>query len=47
VLRDAIAHNAIDWAAMTVSTLSLLGTALIAWFAVLRLFTREALLTRS
>jgi len=47
VLRDAIVHNAIDWAALSVSTFSLLATGLIAWFAVLRLFTREALLTRS
>ena len=47
VLRDAIVHNSIDWAAVGVSTFSLLATGLIAWFVVLRLFSREALLTRS
>jgi sodium transport system permease protein len=47
VLRDAIVHNTVDWATLAVSTFSLLATGLIAWFAVLRLFTREALLTRS
>ena len=47
VLRDAIVHNTIAWAALAVTTLSLLGTGALSWYAALRLFTREALLTRS
>jgi sodium transport system permease protein len=47
VLRDAIVHDSVDWAALGVSTFSLVATGALAWFAVLRLFTREALLTRS
>jgi sodium transport system permease protein len=47
VLRDAIVHNSIDWPALLVTTLSLAATGGIAWLIALRLFTREALLTRS
>jgi len=47
VLRDAIVHNAVDWPNLTVTTISLVGTGALSWFAALRLFTREALLTRS
>jgi sodium transport system permease protein len=47
VLRDAIVHNTIAWGALAVTTLSLLGTGALSWYAALRLFTREALLTRS
>lgn len=47
VLRDAIVHNSVSWSALTVTSLSLAATAAISWFAALRLFTREALLTKS
>lgn len=47
VLRDAIVHNTIDWPALIVTTASLAATGAIAWLIALRLFTREALLTRS
>ena len=47
VLRDAIVHDSIAWAALAVTTVSLLATGALSWFAALRLFTREALLTRS
>ena len=47
VLRDAIVHNSVDWAALAVTTISLGALAVLAWFATLRLFSREALLTRS
>ena len=47
VLRDAIVHNSVAWPALIVTTVSLAGTGLLSWFATLRLFTREALLTRS
>jgi sodium transport system permease protein len=47
VLRDAIVHNSIAWEALAVTTVSLLVTGALSWFAALRLFTREALLTRS
>src|SRR5207253_8642479 len=46
VLRDAIVHDAVAWPALAVTSLSLLATGGLAWFAALRLFTREALLTR-
>jgi ABC-type Na+ efflux pump, permease component len=46
VLRDAIVHNSVSWAALTVTSLSLLATGALSWFAALRLFTREALLTK-
>ncbi len=47
VLRDAIVHNTVSWGALTVTSASLVATALICWFATLRLFTRETLLIRS
>jgi sodium transport system permease protein len=47
VLRDAIVHNTVAWPALAVTSLSLLATGGLAWFVALRLFTREALLTRS
>ncbi|HEX9476487.1 MAG TPA: ABC transporter permease subunit [Candidatus Dormibacteraeota bacterium] len=47
VLRDAIVHNTVDWPALGVTTFSLIATGALSWFAALRLFTREALLTRS
>ncbi len=47
VLRDAIVNNAVEWSTLAVTTLSLLATGALSWFAALRLFTREALLTRS
>jgi sodium transport system permease protein len=46
VLRDAIVHNSVSWVALTVTSLSLLATGVLSWFAALRLFTREALLTK-
>ena len=46
VLRDAIVHNSVSSAALTVTSLSLLATGALSWFAALRLFTREALLTK-
>jgi sodium transport system permease protein len=47
VLRDAIVHNTIAWTALAVTTLSLLGTGALSWYAALRLFTRESLLTKT
>ena len=47
VLRDAIVHNSVDWTTLAVTTISLLATGALSWYAALRLFTREALLTRS
>ncbi|HEX9098693.1 MAG TPA: ABC transporter permease [Candidatus Dormibacteraeota bacterium] len=47
VLRDAIVHNAVEWPTLAVTSISLVATGALAWFAALRLFTREALLTRS
>ncbi len=47
VLRDAIVHNSIEWANLAVTTVSLVATGALSWYAALRLFTREALLTRS
>lgn len=47
VLRDAIVHNTVEWPALTVTSASLLATGALSWFAALRLFTRETLLTRS
>jgi sodium transport system permease protein len=47
VLRDAIVHNSIAWPSLAVTTISLLATGALSWFAALRLFTRETLLTRS
>jgi sodium transport system permease protein len=47
VLRDAIVHDSVAWPALGVTTVSLAATGALAWLATLRLFTREALLTRS
>ena len=47
VLRDAIVHNAVEWPTLAVTSISLIATGALAWLAALRLFTREALLTRS
>ena len=47
VLRDAIVHGTIDWIALTVTSVSLLLTGAVCFYAALRLFTREALLVRS
>jgi sodium transport system permease protein len=47
VLRDAIVHNTVAWSALALTTVSLLATGVLSWFAALRLFTRETLLTRS
>jgi len=47
VLRDAIVHGAVAWDALTVTTLSLVATGGLCFYAALRLFTREALLVRS
>ena len=47
VLRDAIVHNTVEWPTLVVTSISLVATGALAWFAALRLFTREALLTRS
>ncbi|HEY3195364.1 MAG TPA: ABC transporter permease subunit [Candidatus Dormibacteraeota bacterium] len=47
VLRDAIVHNTVEWSTITVTSASLLATGALSWFAALRLFTREALLTGS
>lgn len=46
VLRDAIVHNSVSWPALAVTAISLLATGAVSWFAALRLFTREALLTK-
>ncbi|MEO8743848.1 MAG: ABC transporter permease [Candidatus Dormiibacterota bacterium] len=47
VLRDAIVHNSVAWGALAVTTVSLVATGTICWFAALRLFTRETLLIKS
>lgn len=47
VLRDAIIHNAVAWATLAVTSLSLVLTGALCFYAALRLFTREALLVRS
>jgi sodium transport system permease protein len=47
VLRDAIVHNSVSWAYISVTTASLVATGLLSWYIALRLFTREALLTKS
>src|SRR5258708_4276596 len=46
VLRDAIVHNSVSWPALAVTAISLLATGAVSWVAALRLFTREALLTK-
>ena len=47
VLRDAIVHDSISWAYISVTTASLVATGALSWFVALRLFTRESLLTKS
>jgi len=47
VLRDAIVHNTVVWPTLIVTSISLAALGGLSWFATLRLFTREALLTRS
>ena len=47
VLRDAIVHDTVAWDALAVTSLSLLVTGAVCFYAALRLFTREALLIRS
>jgi sodium transport system permease protein len=47
VLRDAIVHDTVQWSTLGVTTASLIATGAVSWLAALRLFTREALLTRS
>ena len=47
VLRDAIVHNTLAWGPLIVTSASLAVTGALCFFAVLRLFTREALLVRS
>jgi sodium transport system permease protein len=47
VLRDAIVHNTVAWSSLAVTSLSLLVTGVLCFYAALRLFTREALLVRS
>jgi len=46
VLRDAIVHDSVSWPALAITTISLLATGALSWLAALRLFTREALLTK-
>jgi len=47
VLRDAIVHNSVAWTSLAVTSLSLILTGALCFYAALRLFTREALLVRS
>ena len=47
VLRDAIVHASVAWAALAVTSLSLVATGALCFYAALKLFTREALLVRS
>jgi sodium transport system permease protein len=47
VLRDAILHDTVSGAALAVTSVSLLVTGAVCFYAALRLFTREALLVRS
>ena len=47
VLRDAIVHSTVAWSALAVTSVSLVLTGVLCFFAALRLFTREALLVRS
>jgi sodium transport system permease protein len=47
VLRDAIVHNTVAWTSLAVTSLSLILTGALCFYAALRLFTREALLVRS
>jgi sodium transport system permease protein len=47
VLRDAIVHDTVAWGSLVVTSLSLLLTGALCFYAAVRLFTREALLIRS
>ncbi|OLB84407.1 MAG: ABC transporter permease [Chloroflexi bacterium] len=47
LLRDAIAHNAVGWEQLAVTSVSLILTGTLSFYAALKLFTREALLVRS
>jgi sodium transport system permease protein len=47
VLRDAITHGSVAWDTLTVTSVSLVLTGALCFFAALKLFTREALLVRS
>jgi sodium transport system permease protein len=47
VLRDAITHSSVAWESLAVTSLSLVVTGALCFYAALRLFTREALLVRS
>jgi sodium transport system permease protein len=47
VLRDAIVHGAVAWPALAITTASLGATGGLAWYAALKLFSREALLVNS
>ena len=47
VLRDAIVHGTLAWASLGVTSLSLILTGVLCFYAALKLFTREALLVRS
>ena len=47
VLRDAIIHNSAAPGALAVTSLSLIATGVLCYFAAVKLFTREALLVRS
>jgi sodium transport system permease protein len=47
VLRDAIVRDTVAWPPLIVTTISLAALGGLSWLATLRLFTREALLTRS
>jgi sodium transport system permease protein len=47
VLRDAIVHASVSWAPLVVTSVSLVATAVLCFYAALKLFTREALLVRS
>src|SRR2546430_5704709 len=47
VLRDAIVHNSIEWSSLAVTSVSLILTGALCFYAALRLFTRQALLVRS
>ena len=47
VLRDAIVHDTVAASSLAVTSVSLLVTGAVCFYAALRLFTREALLVRS
>ena len=47
VLRDAITHNSVAWDSLAVTSVSLILTGALCFYAALKLFSREALLVRS